>query len=183
MTRSARWRSPSGCSVPRRSSSSITPTAECSPSPTTSSRADPGRDRHQAAVGGRSFRGSRRGRSPVDRPHQGEARSFRRSTRFGDSSTTCRTGGCVKSSRAEVVGIWQAPASSRPGRTRRGRFQDWITRGGQRTFAIQCLCVDARDPASIASFWESVLGSGRGKAGLPPVGRLTAPIGACPPVR
>ena len=23
---------------------------------------------------------------------------------------------------------------------------------------IQCLCVDARDPAAIASFWQSVLG-------------------------
>ena len=38
MTRSARWRSPSACSVRRRSSSSTTPTAACSPSPTTSSR-------------------------------------------------------------------------------------------------------------------------------------------------
>jgi len=36
--------------------------------------------------------------------------------------------GCVKSSRLRLVGIWQARASSRPGRTRRGRFQDWITR-------------------------------------------------------
>jgi len=84
MTRSARWRSPSGCSVPRRSSSSITPTAECSPSPTTSSEADPGRDRHQAAVGRSKLSGiSTRtfaSRSPASR----RARSFRRSTRFGD---------------------------------------------------------------------------------------------------
>ena len=38
-TRSARWRSRSGCSAPRRSSSSTTPTAGCSPSATTSSGA------------------------------------------------------------------------------------------------------------------------------------------------
>src|SRR3954453_12929251 len=35
-TRSARWPSPSGCSGPRRSSSSTTRTAGCSPSTTTS---------------------------------------------------------------------------------------------------------------------------------------------------
>jgi hypothetical protein len=30
---------------------------------------------------------------------------------------------------------------------------------------IQCLCVDARDPASIASFWESALGAARVSVG------------------
>ena len=35
-------------------------------------RVDPGRDRRQAVVGGRGVLGPRRGRPPVDRPHQGE---------------------------------------------------------------------------------------------------------------
>src|SRR6478735_8939814 len=96
-TSSGRWRSASACWAPARSSSSTTPTAACSRSPT---RSSPQRSPRRPA----SSRPGRRARSPTSTRTCATAsrgspptRTSRTPTRCAGSCSTSRPGGCARS--------------------------------------------------------------------------------------
>ncbi len=87
---------------------------------------DPGRDRHQARVGGRGVRRPRRRRAPVDRPDQGLARSSRARTRVRGFVYEVETGAAARGQLGSSAAL-----SSRSSWRSNPAFPTWRTSSGR----------------------------------------------------